>query len=62
MKLCVLVKSYLTQAAPLAATCRPASPGARAADYAKGVRAKFRDGVARFEPRVFLNFDLTPLA
>ena len=34
----------------------------RAGDYAKGVRAKFRYGVARFGQRVFLNFDLTPFA
>jgi hypothetical protein len=54
--------SYLTQAASVAATGRPASPGARAGNYAKGVRAKFRDGVARSGPRVFLNFDLTPFA
>ena len=33
-----------------------------AADSAKGVRAKFRQGVARCEQRVFLNFDLTPFA
>ena len=54
--------SYLTQAASLAATGGPASPGARAADYAKGVRAKFCDGVARSDQRVILNFDLTPFA
>ena len=33
-----------------------------AADCAKGVRAKFRQGVARSELRVFVNFDLTPFA
>ena len=33
-----------------------------AADSAKGVRAKFRQGVACCEQRVFLNFDLTPFA
>ena len=33
-----------------------------AADSAKGVRAKFRQGVARCEQKVFLNFDLTPFA
>ena len=33
-----------------------------AADSAKGVRAKFRQSVARSELRVFLNFDLTPFA
>ena len=70
MQLCVLIKNHLTshftQAASVAATGRPASPGARAAGYAKGVREKFRDGVARFEPRVLLNFDdpicFTPFA
>jgi hypothetical protein len=31
-------------------------------DYAKGVRAKFRHGVARSEQMVVLNFDLTPIA
>ena len=33
-----------------------------AGNDAKGVRAKFRDGVARAEQRVILNFDLTPFA
>ena len=33
-----------------------------AADGAKGVRAKFRQGVARSEQRVFLNCDLAPFA
>ena len=54
--------SYFTRAASVAATGRPASPRARAGHYAKGVRAKFRVGVARLESRVFLNFDLTPFA
>ena len=31
-------------------------------NYAKGVRAKFRYIVARFEPGIVLNFDLTPFA
>ena len=34
----------------------------RAADCAKGVRAKFRLSVARSGQRIFLNFDLTPFA
>jgi hypothetical protein len=34
----------------------------RAGNYAKGVRAKFRYGVARSEQWVVLNFDLTPFA
>ena len=34
----------------------------RGGNYAKGVRAKFRDGVARSEQWVVLNFDLTPFA
>ena len=34
----------------------------RAGGYAKGVRAKFRYGVARSEQRVVLNFDPTPFA
>ena len=34
----------------------------RAGTDAKGVRAKFRYGVARSEQRVVLNFDLTPFA
>ena len=33
-----------------------------AADGAKGVRAKFRQSVARCEQRVFLNCDLAPFA
>ena len=43
---------------------RAEGPGktSRAGDNAKGVRAKFRYGVARSGQRVFLNFDLTPFA
>ena len=66
MQLCVPIKNHLTshftQAASVAATGRLASPRARAAGYAKGVRAQFRYGVASSEPKVFLNFDLTSFA
>ena len=45
-------------------TLRAAEGGttSSAGNYAKGVRAKFRYGVARSEQRVVLNFDLTPFA
>ena len=36
--------------------------GACAPQTARGVRAKFCQGVARCEQRVFLNSDLTPVA
>ena len=63
MQLCVLVKSYLTQAASVAATGRPASPRARAADYAKGVRTKFRYGVSRLAANLpFTRHNLCPLS
>ena len=85
LKLCVLGKSQLSQAASVAATGRLAKlhgtrSGAsrevcardsslaegdtpsRAGNDAKGVRAKFRYGVARSDHRAILNFDLTPFA
>jgi transposase-like protein len=42
--------------------CAQKKGASRAGSYAKGVRAKFRYGVVRFEKRIFLNFDLTPFA
>ena len=42
--------------------CRWAWRGSCAPQTARGVRAKFRQGVARCEQRVFLNFDLAPFA
>ena len=85
----MLIKSLLTPAACVAATCRGVKPPwhtlwrepqagrsvqvtlraqkgerttRRAGNDAKGVRTKFRNGVARAEQWGVLNFDLTPFA